>query len=112
MCIYGSITAAARHKRETWQQTRKTGRDGTQPETVADTEGTRTATTRQQQLGTQKPGMAADGTASSLRRLSDPAQSDYTATKRVRLKARRYYPAPPPMRVGERCINSADKIKK
>lgn len=90
------MTAAARHKRETWQQTRKTGRDGTQPKTVADTEGTRTATTTQQQPDTQKPGMAADGTASSLWRLSDPAQSDYTTTKRVRLKVRRYYPAPPP----------------
>lgn len=106
------MTAAARHKRETWQQTRKTGRDGTQPKTVADTEGTRTATTTQQQPDTQKPGMAADGTASSLWRLSDPAQSDYMTTKKVRLKVRRYYPAPPPMRVGERCINSADKIKK
>jgi hypothetical protein len=111
-CFYGSITAAARYKGETWQQARKTGRDGTQPETVADTEGTRTATTTQQQLDTQKPGMAADGTASNLRRLSDPAQSDYTTTKKVRLKVCRYYPAPPPMRVGERRINSADKIKK
>lgn len=63
------MTAAARHKRETWQQTRKTGRDGTQPKTVADTEGTRTATTTQQQPDTQKPGMAADGTASSLEAL-------------------------------------------
>lgn len=95
-CFYGSITAAARHKGKTWQQARETGRDRTRPEAAADTEGTRTATTTQQQPDTQKPGMAADNTASSLRKLSDPAQSDYTTTKRVEYGVRRYYPAPPP----------------
>lgn len=104
--------AAARHKGETWQQARKTGRDRTQPETAADTDRTRTAATTHQKPDTQKPGMAADSTASSLRRLSDPAQSDYMTTKRAEYEVCRYYPAHPPMRVGERRINSADKIKK